>query len=136
MRMNGRRTWSRGQSVVEFSFTVAILMLLVVLSAQIAIYLHYRNSLELAAREGAFEAALAGHSLQDGERTTLELWAKLEPGGGRITVQAVRSGNLVFVTAKGTAPAILPVPIPPFNAWPLSSRAVHTIEVFEPGSGP
>ena len=136
MRQLERRRWMRAQSVVEFSFTVAVLMLLVVLSAQVAIYLHYRNSLDLATEEGAFEAGLAGHTPQDGERTTLQLWAKLEPGGGTITVQVVRSGNLVIVTAKATAPAILPVPIPPFNSLPLTSRAVHTIEVFQPGSGP
>jgi Flp pilus assembly protein TadG len=130
------RQCMRGQSVVEFSFTVAVLMVLVVVSAQVAIYLHYRNSLDLATKEGAFEAGLAGHTLQDGEQTTLQLWAKLEPGGGKITVQAVREGDLVIVTAKGTAPAILPVPIPPFDALPLNSRAVHTIEVFQPGSGP
>ena len=131
-----RHAWLRGQSMVEFSFTVALLMLLVVLSAQVAIYLHYRNSLDLATKEGAFEAGLAGHTLQDGERTTLELWAKLEPGGGAIQVQVSRSGNLVIVTAKGSAPAILPVPLPPFNSLPVSSRAVHTVEVFQPGSGP
>ena len=136
MRHPIHRRWIRGQSVVEFSFTVAVLMVLVVLSAQVAIYLHYRNSLDLATKEGAFEAGLAGHTLQDGERTTLQLWAKLEPGGGTITVQAARNGELVIVTAKATAPAILPVPIPPFNSLPVSSRAVHTIEVFQPGSGP
>ena len=131
-----RRAWLRGQSMVEFSFTVALLMLLVVLSAQVAIYLHYRNSLDLATKEGAFEAGLAGHTLQDGERTTLQLWAKLEPGGGAIQVQVIRSGNLVIVTAEGSAPAILPVPVPPFNSVPVTSRAVHTVEVFQPGSGP
>lgn len=136
MRQPIQRRWMFGQSMVEFSFTVGVLMLLVVLSAQVAIYLNYRNSLDLATKEGAFEAGLAGHTLQDGERTTLQLWAKLEPGGGAITVQVVRTGDLVIVTAKGSAPAILPVPIPPFNSLPVSSRAVHTIEVFQPGSGP
>ena len=131
-----RHRWMRGQSMVEFSFTVALLMLLVVLSAQVAIYLHYRNSLDLATKEGAFEAGLAGHTLQDGEQTTRELWAKLEPGGGTIQVQVSRAGRLVIVTAEGSAPAILPIPMPPFNSLPVSSRAVHTVEVFQPGSGP
>src|SRR5437868_12237793 len=69
----------RGQSLVEFALSIGALMVLVVGVAQIAIYLHYRNSLALACREGAFQAGLAGHSLADGEQATADLWQKLEP---------------------------------------------------------
>lgn len=55
-----------------------------------------------------------------------------EPGGGAVQVTARRNGNLVVVDARGTAPALLPVP--PYRALPISSHAVHTIEQFEPGS--
>jgi Flp pilus assembly protein TadG len=130
-----RATRQTGQSMVEFALTVGLLMLLVVLTAQVAIYLHYRGSLDTAAREGAFEAALVGHTPADGRRTTLDLWAKLEPGGGAIQVEAHRQGNLVVVNARGTAPALLPVPIPPYRALPISAQAVHTVEQFEPGAG-
>ena len=41
----------RGQALIEFSFTVGLLMLLVVATAQVAIFLNYRSSLELATRE-------------------------------------------------------------------------------------
>jgi len=70
-------------------------VLLVVATAQVAIYLHYRNSLDLATKEGAFQASLVGHQPKDGELATQELWTKVEPGGGRIDVTVARRGNLV-----------------------------------------
>src|SRR5439155_16587970 len=39
------------------AFTVGLLMLLVVGTAQVAIFLNYRSSLDLATREGAFQAS-------------------------------------------------------------------------------
>ena len=50
------RARSRGQALTEFSLVVGLLMLLVVATAQVAIVLHYRSTLQLAAQEGAFEA--------------------------------------------------------------------------------
>ena len=75
-----RRLSQRGQSLVEFSLTVGLLMLLVVATAQVAIYLHYRNSLDLATKEGAFQASLVGHQPKDGEQATKQIWTKVEPG--------------------------------------------------------
>ena len=134
--MRGSISRQRGQSLVEFSLTVGLLMLLVVATAQVAIYLHYRNSLDLATREGAFQASLVGHQPKDGELATQLLWTKVEPGGGKVDITAIRQGNLVIVTAKTYAPAIVPVPISPFNRLPVTSRAVHTEELFQPGSTP
>jgi Flp pilus assembly protein TadG len=129
-----RATRQTAQSMVEFALTVGLLMLLIVLTAQVAIYLHYRGSLDTAAREGAFQAALVGHTPADGRQATSDLWAKLEPGGGVIQVEAHRQGNLVVVNARGTAPALLPVPVSPYRALPISAQAVHTVEQFQPGS--
>jgi Flp pilus assembly protein TadG len=128
--MSRRAAQERGQSIVEFALTVGLLMLLIVLTAQVAIFLHYRGSLDTAAREGAFEAALVGHTPADGRQTTLDLWAKLEPGGAAVQVDVRRQGNLVVVDASGTAPALLPVPVPPFRALPIRAHAVHTVEQF------
>jgi Flp pilus assembly protein TadG len=127
-------TRQSAQSMVEFAVTVGLLMLLIVLTAQVAIYLHYRSSLDTAAREGAFQAALVGHTPAHGSHATSDLWAKLEPGGGAIQVEAHREGNLVVVNARGTAPALLPVPVPPYRALPISAQAVHTVEQFQAGS--
>jgi Flp pilus assembly protein TadG len=129
-----RATRQTAQSMVEFALTVGLLMLLIVLTAQVAIYLHYRGSLDTAAREGAFQAALVGHTPADGKQATLDLWTMLEPGGRAIHVEAHREGNLVVVNARGTAPALLPVPVPPYRALPISAQAVHTVEQFQPGS--
>lgn len=124
----------RGQALIEFSLTVGLLMLLVVVTAQVAIFLNYRSSLELATREGAYQASLVGHQPRDGQLETQSLWAKLEPGAQPAVVTVSREGNLVVVTASAYAPAILPIPIPPFTRLPVQARSVHTIEQFEPGS--
>jgi Flp pilus assembly protein TadG len=121
--------------LVEFALTIGLLMLLVVATAQVAIYLHYRNSLALACREGAFQAALAGHTLNDGTRAAVDLWQKLEPSAAPISV-TTRKSSLVTISIRGTAPAILPVPVPPFTKLPIAAQCVHTIERFQPGSSP
>jgi hypothetical protein len=124
----------RGQALIEFSLTVGLLMLLVVVTAQVAIFLNYRSSLDLATREGAYQASLVGHQPRDGQLETQSLWAKLEPGAQPAVVTVSREGNLVVVTATSYAPAILPIPFPPFTRLPVQARSVHTIEQFEPGS--
>jgi Flp pilus assembly protein TadG len=130
------RRRSRAQSLVEFTLTVALLMVLVVATVQVAIFLHYRSSLQLAAQEGAFEGSLAGHGPADATNTADALWAKLEPSGGPAQVSASVQGNLVVVQAHAVAPAILPVPVPPFTSMPVNVRSVHTIERFQAGSAP
>lgn len=120
--------------MVEFSLTIGLLMLLIVATVQVAIFLHYRSSLQLAAQEGAFEGSLAGHGTADATATTNALWAKLEPGAAPAQVSASMQGDLVVVQARAVAPAILPVPVPPFTSMPVSVRSVHTVERFQPGS--
>ena len=136
MASAARHGWQSGQSLVEFSLTVGLLMLLVVLTAQVAIFLHYRSSLDLATREGAFQASLLGHQPSDGTSEATAMWAKLEPAGGTIKVTASQEGDLMVVSASAVAPAIVPIPFPPYNALPVKSRSVHTIERFQPGSNP
>ncbi len=136
MRAAGGRQRSRGQSLVEFSLVVGLLMLLIVATAQVAIALHYRSSLQLATQEAAFEGALAGHGPTDATLTANALWSKLEPGAGPARVTAAVKGDLVVVSAQADAPALLPLPFPPFTRLPVSVRSVHTIERFQPGSQP
>ncbi len=126
-----------GQSLVEFAVTMGLLMVLVVATAQVALYLHYRNGLALACREGAFQAALAGHTLDDGRQAASDLWQKLEPSAtGPVVFEAAQSPTLVTVSARGWVPAIMPVPFPPFTRLPVAAQCVHTIERFQPGSSP
>ncbi len=133
--MSARPLRRSGQSLVEFALTIGLLMLLVVATAQVAIYLYYRNSLALACREGAFQAALAGHSLDDGARAAVDLWQKLEPSAAPIHVTTSES-SLVTMSIHGSAPAIVPVPVAPFTKLPIAAQCVHTIERFQPGSSP
>lgn len=131
-----KRRRSRGQSLVEFSLVVGLLVLLALATVQVAIFLHYRSSLQTAAQEGAFEGSLSGHGTSDAMATATTLWARLEPGAAPARVSASIQGELVVVDARAVAPAILPVPVPPFTSLPVSVRSVHTIERFRPGSNP
>jgi TadE-like protein len=133
---NDRRRRSRGQAMVEFGLVVGLLMFLVVVTGQLAIYLQYRASLQLAVEEGAFEGSLAGHGTGDAAATANGLWSKLEPTAGRPTVTASERGQLVVVSAQVDAPAILPLPFPPFTRLPIHVSATHTVERFQPGSRP
>jgi Flp pilus assembly protein TadG len=132
MRVSGKR----GQSMVEFAMTIGLLMLLVVSAAQLAIFLHYRSSLDLAIREGAFQASLVGHSGKDGEVAAKELWHRIQPDAGPLDLKVAMDGRLVVVTASAYAPALLPMPAPPFNQIRVQARAVHTVERFQSGSNP
>ena len=122
--------------MVEFGLVIGLLMLLVVATSQVAIFLVYRSSLQLAAEEGAFEASLAGHGTGDATTTTDALWSKLEPNAGRPAVTVAVRGDLVVVGAEVDAPAILPLPVPPFTRLPIRVSAAHTVERFQPGSQP
>jgi Tfp pilus assembly protein PilW len=126
----------RGQSLVEFGLTVGLLMVLVVATAQVAIFLFYRSALQLAAQEGAFEASLVGHTPADASTTTHELWTRLIPNAGPVRVTVTSQGNLIVVSAQAAAPALVPVPVPPFTSLPVTVHATHTLERFRPGSAP
>jgi Flp pilus assembly protein TadG len=134
--MNRKGETMLGQSLVEFALTIGALMVLVVGTAQVAIYLHYRNSLALACREGAFQAALAGHTTTDGQLATLDFWQKLEPQATAINLGVTQTNGLIMISAHGWAPAIVPVPVPPFTRLPIAIQCVHTVERFQPGSSP
>ncbi len=126
----------RGQSLVEFGLTVGLLMILVVATAQVAIFLYYRSALQLAAQEGAFDASLVGRTPADASTTTQQLWTKLVPAGGAVHVAVTSQGNLIVVSAEASAPALLPIPVPPFTRMPVKVHATHTVERFRPGSAP
>lgn len=120
--------------MVEFALTFGLLMFLVVATAQVAILIHYGTSLDVASREGAFQAALAGNGTAQGQAAARQMWARLEPGAPAATITAERKGQLVIVTSTASAPALFPVPVPPFTHFQLSTRAAHTIETFTAGS--
>ena len=129
-------TTQRGQSLVEFALTIGLLMLLIVATAQVAMFLHYRDALQLAVHEGAFDGSLVGHGPEDAETTTRQLWSKLAPGGRPVRVRAITRDNLVVISAEATVPALLPLPVAPFSELPVRARATHTVERFRPGSEP
>ncbi len=119
--------------MVEFALSFGLLMFVVVATAQVAILIHYGTSLDVASREGAFQAALAGNGTSQGLVAARQMWARLEPGAPPATITAERRGRLMIVTSTALAPALLPVPVPPFTHFLLRARAAHTIETFTAG---
>jgi Flp pilus assembly protein TadG len=121
--------------MIEFALGFPVLMFLAVASAQVALVLHFGGSLDTAAREGAFQASLAGHGPADGAAAARQLWNRLQPGVP-VTVSVHGTGRQMVVTLSASAPLFLPVPVPPFTRIDLQHRATHTVETFEAGSAP
>lgn len=65
----------RGSAVVDFVLVMLVLVPLVVAIMQVALVLHVRNTVALAASEGARHAATWGATPQDGLARTKEGWA-------------------------------------------------------------
>lgn len=73
--MTGRRARDdRGSAVVDFVLVMIVLVPLVVAIMQVALVLYVRNTVALAASEGARYAATWGATPQDGLARTREQW--------------------------------------------------------------
>jgi len=79
---------------------------------------------------------LSGTQAEDGDVAARELWHRIQPDAGPLDLKVSMDGRLVVVTASAYAPALLPMPAPPFNQIRVQARAVHTVERFQSGSNP
>jgi Flp pilus assembly protein TadG len=74
MRRLVRRDRSRGQSLVEFAFTLPILLLLIFGLIDLGRAVFISNSLAEAARDGARYGSVQARSWNDARRTLVEDW--------------------------------------------------------------
>lgn len=124
--MARRRRDERGTAVVDWVLVMLVLIPLVVAIMQVALVLHVRNTVSLAASEGARYAASWGATAQDGLVRTREQWS------GAVSQRFVTGTRIESVEFAG-APAyrvVVDVAVPalglggPAVAFEVSGSAV------------
>ncbi|TLP62183.1 pilus assembly protein [Microbispora tritici] len=135
-RRGGRRG-ERGATVIELAILMPIVLAVVFLIVQVALWFHGRQVADAAAREGARVARTAGSS--DG-------WQDAAEGKARQIVQAIGPQLLRDAEAKAweqgdqrgievTGDAVLVVPLLPEMAIHITSRFGGPVECFRPDDG-
>lgn len=135
--MAGRRGRDeRGSAVVDFVLVMLVLVPLVVAIMQVALVMYVRNTVSLAASEGARYAAAWGATPQDGLARAREQWS------GAVSERFIRRSRIEVVEFAG-APAyrvVVDVEVPALGlGGPGVGFAVSGSAVIEPdphGSGP
>ena len=100
----------RGSSPVEFVLVGTMLTLLTLGVLQLGLSIYVRNVVHDAAVEGAFHAALADTSLEDGARRTREIIARTVGGDYATDIAVSKTAALghpsVAITVHATLPLI------------------------------
>jgi Flp pilus assembly protein TadG len=124
-----------GSSPVEFVLVGGLLTLLTFAVVQLGLALYIRNVVHDAAVEGAYRAALADTTLQDGAERTTAIIARTVGDGYATDVRVVRSGasgsDIVRVTVRTTLPLLGLLGAP--RAMEVSADA--PVESFAPAGG-
>lgn len=97
----------RGTAVIEGLLAFGLVVLVLVLGVQAAMYVHARSVAQAAAQEGARSAAVAG-AAAGSARASAVLHAAGGTGAG-MHAAATESSASVTVTVAGSAPRIFPV---------------------------
>ncbi len=99
----------RGSSPVEFVLVGTMLTLLTLGVLQLGLSIYVRNVVHDAAVEGAFHAALADTSLEDGAHRTSEIIARTVGGGYATHVEVRETTALGHPSVEVTVEATLPL---------------------------
>lgn len=102
-----RLACERGSAVAEFPMVAALLVIIALAVIQVAVVLHVRNTVTDAAVQGAREAAILGHSAQDGtDRTQMLIRERLGRGyTAQVTTDETADGRIT-VTVRATMPLV------------------------------
>ncbi|MFD9735707.1 TadE/TadG family type IV pilus assembly protein [Umezawaea sp. NPDC059074] len=117
-----------GSGTVELVLATPLLLLLVLLIAQFALYLHAMHIAQSAASQALSATRVHGGSSSAGTAEGQRVLAMLGNGplrDGSVSVR--RGGDQASVTVGGTATNILP-----FLSFPVSARADGPVEKFTP----
>lgn len=142
-----RRRAIRGSALTEFALAWPIVLLLVLVAVQLAVYgvevYAARDSALIGARVGSESGSSAGAAAAATIRalspslveTTAVQWcpnprAPSQPPGNAVWVCAGDLGSSVQVQVGGQVPAV--VPLPAVGGLPLSARASLAKETFQP----
>lgn len=125
------RSDERGVGTAELVIATPLLLLLILLIAQFALYMHATHIAQAAASEALSAARVSGGSAAAGNVEGQKVLAQLGSGplqGTSVNVQ--RGPAQVSVTVTGTAINVLP-----FATFTVHAEAVGPVEKFTPPTG-
>lgn len=127
-RARARRRRSDGSVSAELVIITPVLMLLVMLVVQFALWQHAQHVAMAAAERGAETARVEGGSDVQGQNAAQSTLTAL--AGGLLTnprVSVSRSGDVVHVDVTGAADSVVP-----FLSLPVHAVAAGPVERFQP----
>ncbi|MER6828312.1 TadE family protein [Streptosporangium sp. NPDC000563] len=131
----GDRTGERGATVVELAIIMPVVLVVVLLIVQSALWFHGRQIADAAAREGARLARVDSESWQqDAESRAQELIRTIGPKlleGATVTAWEEGDQRGVEVSAS----AVQVVPLLPSTTFTVTARFGGPIECFRPDDG-
>ena len=114
----------RGSGTAELAVATPLLILLFLLIAQFALYMHAAHIVQAAAAQGLSAARVAGGSAGSGAEAGQQLLAQLGSGPLRATsVDAQRGPDRAFVQVRGEAVSVIP-----FLSLEVRAEAVGPVE--------
>ncbi|MEV6242694.1 TadE/TadG family type IV pilus assembly protein [Lentzea sp. NPDC051838] len=127
-RLCGLRSDQRGAGTVELVIAMPLLLLLLLLGAQFALYMHATHIAQAAAAQALSAARVSGGSAVTGYAKGQQILSQLGTGPLRETSMNVQRGpTRASVTVKGTVIALIPL-----TTFTVQSEAVGPVEKFTP----
>lgn len=131
------RAAERGAVVAEAALTLPLLLTVILGLIQLALVVHGRHVVTVAAQEAARLAAGEGRSPAEGASHGVALLrAGLGRAADRLTVDVAYetpAGDAVVATVAGTVPVVAPVPGATGAGWPVRATARVRTERFRSG---
>ena len=125
------RTDERGAGTAELVIATPLLLLLVLLIAQFALYMHAVHIAQAAASQALSAARISGGSSATGDTEGQRVLTQLGNGPLRATsVYVQRGAAQVSVTVTGTVTSLIP-----FTTLTAHAESVGPVEKFTPPSG-
>ncbi|WIV57881.1 TadE/TadG family type IV pilus assembly protein [Amycolatopsis nalaikhensis] len=121
----------RGAGTVELVIATPVLLLLILLIAQFALYMHATHIAQSAASQALSTARVHGGSAAAGNAEAQRVLSQLGSGPlQRSSVNAQRGANQASVTITGTVTSVVP-----FVTFTVHAEAVGPVEKFTPPAG-
>jgi Flp pilus assembly protein TadG len=134
-----RRSRERGASVIELALLMPVVLAVVLLIVQVALWFHGRQVAEAAAREGARVARSApadsGGWEEEARAKALDVVTAIGPRllGGAQAATEERDPDERHVTVTGSAVQV--IPLLPELAFTITATSGGPIECFRPDDG-
>jgi len=130
----GRLRGDGGAATTELVIVAPVLIFLILLIVQLALYFHAISIASAAAQEGARDASLAPASIAEGEATARGLLDALAPElleGAAVTGRFVDGGDSVRMSVNGSVSQVVRIPGMDL-AISVNESAETPVEEFRP----